>query len=108
MKKEMTLSEFKEFCRGRSEIRYIANWKNETAKQFCDMKMELEKIAVCVESHIVRLSAGRNNVKFQCVEKAMCDEDPFGNIEVELVCKAQGSVRSGRFYIFFPCVENRT
>ncbi len=108
MKREMTLDEFKEFCRDRDEMRYIANWKNEAAKQFCDMKMELEKIAVCVESHVVRLSSGGNSVKFQCVEKAMCAEDPFGNIEVELICRIPSSSRLGRFYIFFPCIKNRT
>lgn len=105
MTKEMTLSEFAEFCKGRDEVRYIANWKNETAKQFCNLKMELEKIVVYAAAHVVRLTAGGNSVKFKCVEKARCSEDPFGNIEVELICQTEPVSRSERFYIFFPCTQ---
>lgn len=103
MKKEMALSEFKEFCKGRKEIRYIANWKDETARQFCELKMEFEKIAVCAETHVVRLSSGGSSVKFKCVEKAIYSEDFFGNIEIELVCRDRNSMYLKKFYIFFPC-----
>lgn len=102
MKKEMTLSEFEEFCKGRNEIRYIANWRDETARQFCELKMELEKIAVCAEAHAVRLSVGGSSVKFKCVEKVRYSEDFFGNIEIELFCRARDSMHPKKFYIFFP------
>lgn len=106
MKREMSLSEFKEFCGGRDEIRYIFGFGVESSSQFSKIKVEFDKIAVCIESQSVRLSTNSSSIKFKQVKKAICTKDLFGNIEAELICYRSDPSHFEKFRIFFPASKN--
>lgn len=101
MKKEMTLSEFKGFCKGRNEIRYISDWKSGTRMRYCGGTIDFDVIAISLADQAIRLSAEGRSLKFCNIINLETSILDFGEIEVKITCGNNQKQKSEVFYIFF-------
>lgn len=101
MKKEMTLSEFKEFCEGRNEIRYISDWKSGTRMRFCELAIDFDVIAISPVDQAIRLSAEGRRLKLCNIISLETSILDFGETEVKITCGNNQKQKAEVSYIFF-------
>lgn len=101
MKKEMTLSEFKEFCKGRNEIRYISGWNMGTTAQLYEETMDFSLIAVSPEDRTIRMSGEGRSIKLYNVIEIESVVLNFGETEAKLTCRDEKRGRTSVSYIYF-------
>ena len=100
MKKEMTLSEFKEFCKGKNEIRYISEWKVGTA-QLCEETIDINLIAVSIADRAIMMSGKGCSIKIHNIIKLESSTLRFGETETKLTCRDEKNGNTTVFYIYF-------
>lgn len=108
MKKEMTLGEFKTFCEGKNEIRYISDWKKGSSIRFCEEKIDFDMIAVLPDMQTIRLSGKGCSIKFYDVISISVSQQVFGEIETKITCHDNDRGKTENFYIFFAPIKNRS
>lgn len=101
MKKEMTLSEFEEFCKGRNEIRYISGWKIGTAAQLYEETIDFNLIAVSIADRAIRMSGEGRSIKIYNIIKLESTVLRFGETETKLTCRDDKNGKTAVFYIYF-------
>lgn len=101
MRREITLSEFKEFCKGKSEVRYAPGWSHESAGSVCEGSVDFNKIAVSEGERAIRMSAEYGSIRLNGVVNIEITTLIFGDIEAQVTCYDRKRHRISVFYIFF-------
>lgn len=99
MRKEISLSDFKEFCKERKEIRYEFGWY--FGDKFSEGVIDFDTIVVSTRDRTVRISAECGSIKLCSVIKIEMTELPFGDTEARIICQDRNGGRATIHYIFF-------
>lgn len=101
MRREITLSEFKEFCKGQKEVRYAPGWNHESASSVCEGSIDFNRIAVSEGERAIRMSAEYGSIRLNGVVNIEITTLIFGDTEVRVTCYDRKRHRATVIYIFF-------
>lgn len=101
MGREITLSEFKEFCKGKNEVRYAPGWNHGSTDSVCEGSVEFNKIAISEGERAIRMSAKYGSIRLNGVVNIEIATLIFGDTEVRVTCYDRKRHRTTVTYIFF-------